>query len=228
MTASDDNLVLLQNKLGRPELPILLEKIGLQPAWLRQSERQSAYLAWPLELRAAVNRALFPNGLPGGDRPESPTPTFRHFCLDLNLVSVRFDSELCLPDELLYGVEFELSLQELGGVRFEYLQLLWDDLAPWADLIAVPQAAERARQTLRLVFAGLLDPLRENFVGYELDVLCEDSPEGLTPGCRVNELARPGTGLHLGDEIERLVNERRLQPMLRDAIISFGVAAHSS
>lgn len=225
MTASDDNLILLQNKLNRPDLRGLLAKINLEPAWVTQGERASAYLAWPLELRAAVNRALFPNGIPGGDRPVPPTPIFRHTIEEINLIATRIDTEQCLPDELLYGVEFEILLKDFGAVRFEYLQVVWDELAPWAELVAPPKPAEQARQTLRLMFTGLLDVLRARFAGQLVDVLCEDCTEGLTPGGKVDEVALVEAAVHLGEEIERHVNERRIQPLLRDAIMSFGLEA---
>lgn len=227
MTASEDNLILVQNKFARPELPALLDKLGVRPAWLRVGERQSAYLAWPLELRAAVNRALFPNGIPGGDKPVPPTPTFTHVCLELELTDTRIDSEQCLPDELLYGISFNVHLQDVGRVQFEYLQVLWDERTPWSELVADAQTARQARQTLHLIFGGLLDELRAQFCGQAVDLLCEERPEGLVAGCRVDEVARREPELHLGDEIERLVNERRLQPMLRDAIVGFGMAARS-
>ncbi|MGH9535887.1 MAG: hypothetical protein ACRD2E_13640 [Terriglobales bacterium] len=226
MTASDDNLILLQNKLGRPELKGMMEKIGLQPEWVESGGRSMAYLAWPLDLRAAVNRALFPAGPPGGESPIPEVPKHRHTLEDIGVGEVQFDLENCLPDELLYHVQFHLHLAELGTVFFTYSQVLWDELIPWSDLMRLPEVSERARRTLVLVFAGLLDPLRQTFAGQPVDVLAEDQPDRLAPGARVDEVARVAPpDAHLGEEIERLVNERRIQPALRTAVGGFAMSA---
>ena len=226
MTASDDNLILLQNKLGRPDLKGLMAKIGVQPEWLQIGGQTMAYLAWPLDLRAAVNRALFPAGPPGGEQPVAPVPKYRHWLEEIEVGEIRLDVENCLPDELLYHVDFELRLKDLGAVVLTYSQILWDELLPWSDLMRNAEVAERARQTLRLVFAGFLDILRQTFAGQEVEVLAEDQPEALAPGSRVDEVARlTPPEVHMGEEIERLVNERRIQPMLRTAISGFAMAA---
>ncbi len=226
MTASDDNLILLQNKLGRPDLKGLMAKIGVQPAWLQIGGRTMAYLAWPLDLRAAVNRALFPAGPPGGEQPVPPVPKYRQWLEEIDVGEVRFDVENCLPDELLYHIDFELRLQKLGVVTLMYSQILWDELLPWSHLMQNPEVAEQGRKTIRLVFAGLLDVLRQTFAGQEVEVLAEDQPDALAAGSRVDEVARMvPPEAHMGEEIERLVNERKIQPMLRTAIGGFAMAA---
>ncbi|MGH9483215.1 MAG: hypothetical protein ACRD1L_14100, partial [Terriglobales bacterium] len=84
MTASEDNLILLRNKLKNPPLRQLFERIALQPEWVEERGRLLAYLPWPLELRGAVDRSLFPQGAPGaGARPLPATPIFTHQLEDL-------------------------------------------------------------------------------------------------------------------------------------------------
>lgn len=227
MTASDDNLILVQNKLGRPDLKVMMSKLGVEPRWIEQDGLLMAYLAWPLDLRAAVNRALFPSGPPGASPVDpDPVPTFRHTLDEINVAGVELDAENCLPDELLYHVGFNLRLSDFGEVALRYSQVLWDEFLPWSEFVRSTDIAQRTRQTVALMFSGLLDPLRATFAGQLVDVLAEDQPNGLVPGCRVDELARVAAPeAHLGEVIESLVNERRLQPMLRAAIGGFALAA---
>lgn len=226
MTASDDNLILVQNKLGRPDLKVMMAKIGVEPRWVETGGRTMAYLAWPLDLRAAVNRALFPAGPPGGEAPQPAVPMFRHRLEEIRVGPVELDADNCLPDELLYHVDFELQLAELGPVILRYSQILWDELLPWAEFMQAEGLAERTQQTMALVFAGLLDPLRADFAGREVEILAEEQSSGLAAGSRVDEVSRvEPPEAHFGEEIERLVNERRIQPMLRMAIGGFALQA---
>lgn len=226
MTASDDNLVLVQNKMGRPGLKAMMAKIGVEPCWVENGGRTMAYLPWPLDLRAAVNRALFPAGPPGGETALPAVPMFRHTLEELNVGQVELDPDNCLPDELLYHVDFALQLSGLGPVQLRYSQILWDELLPWSEFMRSEGLAARAQQTITLVFSGLLDPLRVAFAGREVEVLAEEQTSGLAPGSRVDEVARvEPPEAHLGEEIERLVNERRIQPMLCSAIGGFALQA---
>ena len=227
MTASEDNLILLRNKLQNPPLRAVFERIGLQPRWVEEQGRVLAYLDWPLELRAAVNRALFPNGAPGASpAPPEPLPLFAHQLDDLRLVGVSLDFEHCLPDELLYAARFELRLAGLGAVYFEYMQLVWADGVEWARRLSTPQLRGQAEGVVRLLLGGLEDPLRGLFAGQPVEVVAEAATAGLDPGVMVDEVAVGGPPeLHLGEEIERLANERRLQPMLRDSLIGISLAA---
>lgn len=222
MTASEDNLILLRNKLKNPPLRALFDQLALKPAWVEEQGRVLAYLDWPLELRGAVHRLLFPNGAPGaGSQPLPPTPIFPHRLLDLRLASVTLDLENCMPDELLYKVHFELVLEGMGPVNFDYAQIVWSDRICWADLLTAPSQLHQAEAVVQLLFGGLIDPLRGTFGGHEVQVLAEAQPQGLTPGCVVDELALPGEPeRHLGEEIETMLNQRRLQPMLRDSLLA--------
>ncbi|MGH9476982.1 MAG: hypothetical protein ACRD1C_11715 [Terriglobales bacterium] len=219
MTASEDNLILLRNKLKNPPLRVLFEKIQLTPEWIEEQGRLLAYLPWPLELRGAVHRTLFPAGA-GDAAPLPPTPIYDHRLDDLQLTGVEIDAVNCLPDELLYKVHFQLSLEAVGAVPFIYMQLLFAPGVEWARLLAMRGPAAQAQATVRLLMAGLVDPLRELFVGHPVRILSEDQPAGLVVGEPVDEVELPGPpDHHLGEEIEGLINERRLQPLLRDTLL---------
>jgi hypothetical protein len=235
MTASEDNLILLRNKLKNPPLRQLFDAMALSPSWVEAAAapagtgqgRLLAYLAWPLELRGAVHRSLFPNGAPGAGPPPPPPAMQRHRLEDLELEAVELDLTNCLPDELLYWARFRLRLAEVGDVRFSYMQLLWAEGVEWARLLQAPPLRLQVQALVRLLFGGLLDPLRAAFAGREVQVLAEDAdgrPATLTPGADVDEVATvPGPGereMHLGEEIEMLINHRRLQPLLREQILA--------
>ncbi|MGH9519523.1 MAG: hypothetical protein ACRD2D_07725 [Terriglobales bacterium] len=226
MTASEDNLVLLRNKLRNPPLRALFAQLGLAPAWVEEQGRLLAYLAWPLELRGAVHRHLFPNGAPGADlRPLPPTPIFPAALEDLSLAAVALDFDNCMPDEVLYRCHFDLALAGIGRVRFSYVQVIWADNIEWARILPDPALRLRAQGLLQLLVAGLVDPLRAAFAGQPVQILAEDLPEGLRDGVAVDEVALPGPPeRHLGEEVEALINQRRLQPLLRDGILQLGLA----
>lgn len=232
MTASEDNLILLRNKLGNPPLRTLFEKIELQPAWVEEDGRTLAYLSWPLELRGAVHRTLFPAGAPGSDRPIPPTPMFEHRLNDVRLTGVEIDTENCLPDELLFLIHYEIDLDGVGTVPFRYMQVVWAEGVTWANLLKFEAARDQAAKVIQLLYEGLIDPLREIFAGQVVTVLADDQPEGIQAGVAIDEVALTAReGVHFGEEIERLANERRLQPMLRDSLIgllTLGVAAGSA
>ncbi len=220
MTASEDNLILLRNKLANPPLRVLFEKIGLSPEWVEENGRTLAYLHWPLELRGAVHRTLFPAGAPGNDRPIPPTPMFEHRVHDLRLTDVTLDTVNCLPDELLFIVDFEIDLDGVGTVPFHYMQVVWAEGMDWSSLLQTDAAREQAAHLVRLLYEGLVDSLRENFAGQQVTVLADEQPDGIQAGMAVDEMALTAReGVHFGEEIERLANERRLQPMLRDSLI---------
>jgi hypothetical protein len=220
MTASEDNLILLRNKLGNPPLRTLFEKIELQPEWVEDNGRTLAYLAWPLELRGAVHRTLFPAGAPGSDRPIPPTPMFEHRLNDLRLTTVEIDTENCLPDELLFLIQYEIDLEGVGTVPFRYMQVVWAEGITWANLLQSEAARDQAAKVIRLLYEGLVDPLRGIFAGQTVTVLADEQPEGIQAGVGIDELALvERENVHFGEEIERLANERRLQPMLRDSLI---------
>lgn len=225
MTASEDNLVLLRNKLRNPPLRQLFTQLSLQPEWLEEQGSLLAYLPWPLELRGAVHRTLFPAGAPGSDlRPLPPTPIFDARLQDLSLASVELDFDNCMPDEILYRCRFELSLAGDGPMYFNYAQIVWAEGVEWAQVLP-PAQHPRAQALLQLLFAGLLDPLRATFAGHPVQLLAEDLPDGLQPGAAVDEVALPGLPeRHLGEEIEALVNQRRLQPLLRDGLLQLALA----
>lgn len=220
MTASEDNLVMLRNKLGNPPVRTLFEKIGLQPVWIEEAGKTLAYLSWPLELRGAVHRTLFPAGSPGSERAIPPTPMFDHRFNDLRLVSVAVDTDNCMPDELLFLINYEIDLEDVGTVPFCYMQTVWADGFVWARLLTAEVARDQAIKVIRLLYDGLTDALRELFAGHPVQVLADDQPDGIKAGVAVDEIARADReGVHLGEEIERLANERRLQPMLRDSLV---------
>ncbi len=224
MTASEDNLILLRNKLKNPPLRALFDQLTLQPVWAEEQGSVLAYLAWPLELRGAVHRLLFPTNAPGQGQPLPPTPIFFHRLLDLRLAAVSLDLENCMPDELLYRVRFELDLENLGMVTFDYAQIVWAAGICWSDLLNTPAQLFQAESVVRLLFGGLVDPLRAQFCGHDVQLLSEDQPQGLAAGQPVDELALPAESdqpeRHLGEEIEAMLNQRRLQPMLRDSLIA--------
>lgn len=226
MTASEDNLVLLRNKLKNPPLRPLFDQLKLQPEWIEEQGRVLAYLHWPLELRGAVHRTLFPNGAPGApDRPLPPTPMFTHELEDLELREVAVDLENCMPDEVLYKVSFNAALAGLGKVQFTYMQVLWAEGVEWIQTLSSPALVARAEAIIKLMIGGLVDPLRSAFSGREVQVLAEDHADGLKPGDAVDEIALPGpTELHLGEEIEALLNQRRLQPLMRDSLRALALA----
>lgn len=220
MTASEDNLILLRNKLGNPPLRTLFEKIALQPAWVDENGRTLAYLAWPLELRGAVHRTLFPAGAPGSERPIPPTPMFDHHLVDMRLIAVEIDTENCLPDELLFLIQYEIDLEGVGTVPFRYMQVVWAEGITWANLLNSGTTRDQAIKVIRLLYEGLIDPLRATFAGQTVTVLADEQPEGIQSGVAIDEMALAAReGVHFGEEIERLANQRRLQPMLRDSLI---------
>lgn len=221
MTASEDNLILLRNKLNNPPLRLLFDKIALAPEWVEQQGRTLAYLAWPLELRGAVHRTLFPQGTPGaGSRPLPPTPIYTHQLEDLRLEGVELDFVNCLPDEVLYKVRFAASLAGVGVVPFTYLQLVWASGVEWALHLEPPARRQQAQALVQLLMGGLVDPLRAEFAGQQVQVLAEEQLEGLAAGQPVDEIALPGPPeKHLGEEIEAMLNQRRLQPLLRDSLL---------
>ncbi len=236
MTASEDNLILLRNKLKNPPLRQLFDAIALSPSWVETGAaapgqgRLLAYLAWPLELRGAVHRSLFPNGAPGAGPPPAAPVMFEHRLEDLDLDAVELDLVNCLPDELLYWARFHLRLAGIGDVHFSYMQLLWAESVSWARLLQSPSLRAQAQALIRLLFGGLLDPLRAAFAGREVRVLAEGEngqPARLEAGCDVDEIATvPAPGdreLHLGEEIEMLINHRRLQPLLREQLFASAV-----
>ncbi|MGH9393819.1 MAG: hypothetical protein ACRD1E_06580 [Terriglobales bacterium] len=224
MTASEDNLVMLRNKLKNPPLRALFAAIALTPTWVEEQGRVLAYLAWPLELRGAVHRNLFPNGAPGQElRPLPPTPMFQHRIEDLRLESASVDLVNCLPDEVLYRARFLITLGGVGEVAFEYVQLLWSEGVEWAAELSAGARMGQAQALVQLLMAGLLDPIRAAFVGQEATVLAEDQPAGLQPGAAVDEVALAGE-VHLGEFIEALIHERRLQPLLRASLLQLMAA----
>jgi len=222
MTASEDNLILLRNKLKNPPLRDLFAKIALQPLWVEEQGRTLAYLHWPLELRGAVHRTLFPSGAPGADnRPLPPTPIFRHHLDDLKLDHTELDTVNSLPDELLYRAVFTLSVAGVGTSTFVYMQSLWAEGLDWEQALADPASRLQAQAVVHLVLGGLVDELRGIFCGREVDLLSEDHPEGLPAAANVDEVALPGPPeQHLGEEIEARLNQRRLQPLLRDQLLA--------
>lgn len=220
MTASEDNLILLRNKLKNPPLRTLFEKINLTPEWVEEQGRTLAYLPWPLELRGAVHRTLFPMGT-GNNAPLPQTVFHTHRLEDLTLDSIELDAVNCLPDELMYKARFQIRLADVGDVPFEYVQLLFAPGVEWAPKLAAAPSRHAAEALVRLLLGGLVDPLRTLFAGHTVQVLSEDQTDKLLPGKPIDELALPGEPeRHLGEEIERLVNERRLQPMLRDQLLA--------
>jgi hypothetical protein len=233
MTASEDNLVMLRNKLSNPPLRVLFEKIALKPMWVEEQGRLLAYLHWPLELRGAVHKSLFPNGAPGADnRPLPPTPMHAHRLLDLRLESVALDLVNCLPDEVLYKAHFTLQIEALGEVGFDYVQIIWADEVDWSRALATPEKLHQATAIIQLLMTGLVDSLREVFAGQPVQVLAEEQPQALTAGSMVDEIATiPAAATpqaaerHLGEEIESMINQRRLQPMLRDSLLALALSS---
>lgn len=234
MTASEDNLVLLRNKLSNPPLKQLFEKIGLEPHWAEQQGRLLAYLNWPLELRGAVHRTLFPAMAAGGDL--QPTTMFAHRLEELQLETVELDFDHCLPDELIYHARLALVLgpdPEAPGAAgaaveasFTYVQLVWAEGAAWRALLGAEAARRQAGGVVRLLLGGIMDPLRAEFLGHRVLVLAEDQPGGIAAGSAVDEIVLPGEPeRHLGEEIEAMLNQHRLQPMLRDLLLGRRPAA---
>lgn len=227
MTASEDNLVLLRNKLKNPPLQQLFERLQLAPTWMESEGRRLAYLPWPLDLRGAVHRALFPAGAPGAPAAadDEDVPLHDTQLEDLALVSVRFDTEHCLPDELLYIGVFELAVADLGCLKFEYVGQLWAEGVNWSHLFASDDVRRQAANLTQLLLAGVLDPLRASFAGRPVRLLVDGSGP-LRAGDRVDEVVCAGreaspaqTELHLGEEIEALLHARRLAPLLRDSLL---------
>jgi len=223
MTASEDNLVLLRNKLKNPPLRALFQQIALSPTWVEEQGRTLAYLNWPLDLRGAVHRSLFPNGAPGQDnRPLPPTPMFIHRLEEVRLKAVTLDLENCMPDELIYKAQFALTLEGVGEVEFEYVQIVWADGIEWSAVLADSGLRAQAQALVQLLMAGLVDPLRGVFSGRNATLLTEAHPQGLAAGDGVDEVALEGE-VHLGETIEKMINERRLQPLLRDSLLGLGM-----
>jgi len=230
MTASEDNLVMLRNKLSNPPLRVLFEKIALKPMWVEEQGRLLAYLHWPLELRGAVHKSLFPNGAPGADnRPLPPTPMHPHRLLDLRLESVALDLVNCLPDEVLYKAHFKLQIEGVGEVGFDYVQIVWADDVDWSRALSTPEKLNQATSIVQLLMAGLVDPLRGIFAGQAVQVLAEEQPQVVAPGSVIDEVATMATAetgeRHLGEEIESMINQRRLQPMLRDSLLGLALSS---
>lgn len=225
MTASEDNLILLRNKLKNPPLRALFHEIALEPEWVEERGRVLAYLRWPLELRGAVHRLLFPTGVAGaGDHPLPPTPIFSHRLDALSLGRIELDLENCLPDEVLYKVQFLLELAGVGTVEFWFMQLIWSEGVEWIQQLTSPKQGQ-AQALIQLLMGGLLDPLRGHFVGQHVEVLADEQPDGIRPGSIIDEVAVTGPPeRHLGEEIEAMLNERHLQPLLRDSLLQLALA----
>lgn len=225
MTASEDNLMLLRNKLKNPPLRELFERIALVPEWVEETGSLFAYLPWPLDLRGAVHRALFPQANAGvGSQPA--LPVFMHVLEDIQLGAAEFDLEHCLPDEMLYMVRFTLRLAGVGEVPFTYLQVMWANGVEWAPLFHSGPRRHNAAALIQLLMGGLLDPLRAAFVGQTVRVVAEEQPDGIVAGRAVDEMALPGPPpRHFGEEIESLLNQRRLQPLLRDHLLQMAQPA---
>lgn len=230
MTASEDNLVMLRNRLGNPPLRVLFAKIGLEPQWVEFEGRLLAYLTWPLELRGAVHRTLFPNGAPGADnRPLPPTPIFDHRLEDLRLEGVEVDLDNCLPDEVLYNATFALQFSGVGTVAFHYLQIVFAAGVNWSEHLASNAKLAQAQGIIQLMLGGLVDPLRGLFAGHAVQVLAEEHPDGIHAGDAVDEVALPGVPeRHLGEELDALMNERRLQPLLRDSLLALALSSSAA
>ena len=229
MTASEDNLILLRNKLQNPPLRTLFEKIALTPEWVDEQGRLLAYLHWPLELRGAVNRALFPNGAPGADNSPLPPPKLVEQKLaEIRLGAIALDFEHCLPDEFIYDASFELDLVDIGTVIFHYMQLVWADGVVWGEVLGRPERQHQAEALVRLLLGGIMDPIRGSFAAQTVQVMLDSQDSEMKAGAAVDEIVLPQTPeRHLGEEIEAQVNERRLQPLLRDnlMLISFAPAS---
>ena len=57
-------------------------------------------------------------------------------------------------------------------------------------------------------------------------VVAEEQPDGIVAGRAVDEMALPGPPpRHFGEEIESLLNQRRLQPLLRDHLLQMAQPA---
>lgn len=224
MTASEDNLLLLRNKLKNPPLRVLFHEIAIEPAWVEEQGRTLAYMAWPLEMRGAVHRHLFPPGSPGSERPLPPTPIFAHHLNALDLGRVEIDLENCLPDELLYKAQFLLDLAGVGQVEFWYMQVVWRDGFEWSRQLTAGKLGQ-AQALIQLLMGGLLDPLRAHFVDQDVQVLADEHPDGIAAGVVVDEVAVTGPPeLHLGEEIDNMLNERRLQRLVRDNLMQLALA----
>ncbi|MGH9482340.1 MAG: hypothetical protein ACRD1L_09635, partial [Terriglobales bacterium] len=137
---------------------------------------------------------------------------------DLQLEAVELDLVNCLPDEVIYKVRFAARLAAVGPVPFTYLQLVWATGVDWASHLQPPARRQQAEALVQLLMGGILDPLRALFAGQSVQVLADEQPGGIQPGQAVDEIALPGPPeRHLGEEIEAMLNQRRIQPLLRDS-----------
>jgi len=104
------------------------------------------------------------------------------------------------------------------------MQVVWTDAIEWMPHLTTGKLGQ-AQALVQLVMGGLLDPLRATFAGQPVQVLAENHPDGLAAGAVVDEIGVPGSPeLHLGEEIETMLNLRRLQPLLRDSLLQLALA----
>jgi hypothetical protein len=62
-------------------------------------------------------------------------------------------------------------------------------------------------------------------VDQDVQVLADEHPDGIAAGVVVDEVAVTGPPeLHLGEEIDNMLNERRLQRLVRDNLMQLALA----